>query len=173
MKKMFTKLLAGIMTIGCVCSMAACGPRLKIDDVEDNLEDEDYIVTITKGDDLDKDEAYMEKILYARSEDDEDDYFYMIEFKDAKTAKLYYRQEKVWYKTCIMEDEAELKYYQQLLDEYGHDMKSEEEDDLEDEIDELEDCIEEDKEALECLGRSGVYVWFASNEDVLEDAQGK
>ena len=48
----------------------------------------------------------------------------------------------------------------------------EEVDDLEDEIKELQDEIEDLEEELANSGRNGVYVWRASSEDALEDAQG-
>ena len=173
MKKLFRKLVAGIMVLGCVFAMIGCAPKLNIDDVEDALKDNDYEVEIIKGDDLEEQESYIKKILSAVSKDNEDDYFYMIEFKDKKTAKMLYEQERVWYEACIMEDEAEIKFYEQVLKEYESVMMTDEIYDIEDEIKELRECIEEDKESLNCIGRNGVCVWIASNEDALKDAQGK
>ena len=169
MKKLFTKLVVGTLAAGCMLSMASCAPRLNIDDVEDALKDNDYVVLMLEGDDVGME--YCEQVLTATSKDGKDT-FMMAEFKDAKTAKLYYESEKLDVENEIAELKAEIKFYEQVLAKYEDDMKSDDVDDLEDEIKDMQDEIEELEEELKNSGRNGVYVWQASSEDALEDAQG-
>ena len=169
MKKLFTKLVVGTLAAGCMLSMASCSPRLNIDDVEDALKDKDYIVTVMDGDDYGAE--YFEQVLYAVSEDG-DDSFMMAEFKDKKSAKLYYESEKLAIENEIAELKAEIKFYEQILAEYEDDMKNDEVDEIEDDIKDMQDEIEELEEEIKNSGRNGVYVWQASSEDAMEDAQG-
>ena len=89
MKKLFTKLLAGVMALGCVCAMAGCFFKLDVQNVEDALEDNDYVVEVERGEEV----AFMgvsgvvEKALYAQNEET-GEYFYMYEAKDEELAEL-------------------------------------------------------------------------------------
>ena len=169
MKKLFTKLVVGTLAAGCMLSMASCSPRLNIDDVEDALKDNDYIVTVMDGEDAGME--YCEQVLVAYSEDLKDS-FQMVEFKDKKSAKLYYESEKIVIENEIAELKAEIKFYEQILAKYEDDMENDDVDDIEDEIKDMQDEIEDLEEEIKNSGRNGVYVWQASSEDVMEDAQG-
>ena len=70
MKKLLTKLLAGFMTLACVCSMAACAPRLNIDDAEDALRDKGYEVEVEHNTNYYEIDRMVEKALYAERDDE-------------------------------------------------------------------------------------------------------
>jgi protein subunit release factor A len=173
MKKMFTKLLAGVMTVGCVCAMASCGANIDFDKAEDNLEDNDYLVEVVKDPEFMGIEGLVEKSLMAVSEDDVKDYIVIYEAVNAKTAKLYYNVQKNEIKAEIAALEDQIKLYEHILEEYSSELESEMEDGMEDEIEEMQDEIEDLEEQLKCMGVKGKTFWVASSEDVLEDAQGK
>ncbi|MBO5736328.1 MAG: hypothetical protein J6S04_00830 [Clostridia bacterium] len=173
MKKLFTKLLAGIMAVGCVCAMASCAPKLDMDMVEDALEDNGYEVVIKE----DKEATFMgvsgviERSLTATSSETGDS-FTMYEAKDEEAAKLYYDMMKKEIKNEIAECKDDIALCKHMLNKYDDLLFNEDIIDCEDEIKELKEEIKELKEELKCIGVNGVYVWHASSEDALKDAQG-
>ena len=173
MKKLFTKLLAGIMAVGCVCAMASCAPKLDMDMVEDALEDNGYEVVIKE----DKEATFMgvsgviERSLNATSSET-GDYFTMYEAKDEEAAKLYYDMMKTEIKNEIAECKDELAFYKYITNKYDDLLYNEDIVENEDYIKELKEEIKDLKEELKCIGVNGVYVWYASSEDALKDAQG-
>ena len=172
MKKLFTKLLAGIMALGCVCAMASCSPTLDIRSVEDALEDNDYVVEVFKDDEatIMGIQGVVSKVLYAENEET-GEYFYMYETKDEEAAKLYYDMKKTEIKNEIAQCKDEIALYKNLKNSYKKDLWHEDMADIEDSIKELKKEIEDLKEDLKCIGVNGVYFWEASSEDALKDAQ--
>ena len=174
MRKFFTRLLAGLMAVGCVCAMAGCGsPKLNIDDVENILEkNDDYVVEVKEDD-----ETYfmgmqgiIEKSLNATKDDGET--FVMYEAKDEQAAKLYYDMRVMTIKNSIKAMKDQIELCEHLLKAYDKELMHDDIADLEDSIKVLKKSIKESEEKLDCMGRNGVYVWVASSEDVMKDVQG-
>jgi len=168
MKKLLTKLLAGFMTLACVCSMAACAPRLNIDDAEDALRDKGYEVEVEHNTNYYEIEGMVEKALYAERDDE---WIEMVEFSDSKTAKLAYETEKAYYEAEIAVIESEIALYKHFLKEYQDSLTSEQIDEMEDEVKELKKEKADNEKELECMGRNGACIWFASSMDIIEDAK--
>lgn len=168
MRKLLMKLVAGLMVVGCLFSIVACAPKLKFDKAEEALRDKGYEVEVVHDEDFDGIEGMVERALYAEKDDAWID---IIEFKDKKTAKVYYEATKKDYEGEILMLEGWIDFYELVLDKYSDNLKS-------DEIDEIEDCIKEYKSEkadwekdLECLGMKGKCVWEASSTDVIKDAK--
>ena len=172
MKKLFTKLLAGMMALGCVCAMAACSPKLDMRGVEDALEDNDYVVEILKGDEATfmGVQGVVSKVLYAENEET-GEYFYMYEAQDEEAAELYYAMKKTEIKNEIAQCKDQIALYKNLKNNYEKDLMHEDLADIEDEIKGLKKEIEDLEEDLKCIGVNGVYFWEASSEEALKDAQ--
>ncbi len=174
MKKLLGKILAILLVVVMVTAFSACsksagapsaGPKPELDlrKAEDNLEDNGY--EVYKSDDFDSDfMGYaVEKFIEAYDDHNE---IILIECKSNKGAeKLYNYMVNDELEISIMQ--ATIDWYEFLLKEYGDDMYSGEREELEDEIKEY-------KEELEGLvyGFSGKYVWFATDEDAIEDTKG-
>ena len=178
MKNIITKLLVMVIVAIMVLSLASCAtkPEIDFDDACDELEDNGYTVEITK-DGLD---VNQKKVLYAY--DDEDNFLMMIEFKDTKSAKLYYESIKIEYEWRIDKikaeiDEAELmvETYEYILEEYKNKLDSDEIDEYEEKIDDLRDEIKDLNEELEeaedegAFGRSDNVVWIGTT-DAIKDS---
>ncbi len=180
MKTILAKLLAVALIVVMVLSLASCGakPELDLEDAAENLEDKDYLVRYID----DKDELELNEVatLYASNDDD---FLRVVEYKDAKSAKLAYEEIKMEYDLEIQEIkveieaiELEIKFYEHMLDEYDKDLDSDDIDDLEEEIDDLNDEIKDLEKNLEkykeeySYGRSGKFVW-AGTVDAIEDSK--
>ena len=157
MKKILSMLLVLVTTLTVCMSLVACGgpkPNLNLDRAKKNLKDNDYYVEMLSGDDWEDVEdgaLAMEEVLYAEDEDDDDNYIYIIKFKTAKDAKLYYKayeDQTAW--------EEFLKY---VLKKFGDDMDREDRDYIEDEFEDYS------------WGCSGKYVWYGS-KDAIKDTKG-
>ena len=187
MKKMTGKILAGALALGCVCAAASCSfTGWTMNDVKDSLKDNDYVVTIEKDADFYGYEGLVEKALYAEEETvsvddivdgvldgDYDvttrDYFYMYEFKNARTAKLYYNMEKAYLEDKIEELQSEIALYEFVVKEYKRDMGDVAVEYLKETIKQMKESIEDYQDELNNMGRKGVYVWYGT-EDGVEDA---
>ena len=153
-----------VLTFSSVAILSSCGPKpeLDLEDAAENLEDEKYDVTY----DDDCDEAGIEERLSASNKDD---YLYVTVYADAKLAKLAYKelqmemkQEKEYYK-------LQLEYYEHMVDEYGKELESEEEDYYKEAIKEIEEELEKYDEYV--IGRSGNTVW-SGTKTAIEDSKG-
>ena len=169
MKKLFMKLISGLLALVCIVSIAGCSsPKLNIRDAEDALRAKDYEVEIeyeeTEIDGLE----LLEKSLYAERGDA---WIEIYEFKDKKTAKLYYETQKATFDNAVKVAEEWIDFYEYILDEYQDTLSSDEIDDIEDEIKEYKKELEELKEEFECIGINGKYLWCASHKDVIDDAK--
>jgi hypothetical protein len=171
MKKLFMKVVTGLMALGCLMVGAGCfSPKLNIDTAEEALRAKDYEVEIDH-DVHDGDfvvDGIIKKTLYAERDDM---WIEIYEFEKAETAKLFYQMLMNEREADMQETKAYIEYYEHLLDDYKDKIKS-------DEIAELEDSIKEYKEDLEAYeeeektsGINGKYIWYASDIDVVEDAQ--
>ena len=173
MKKRFMRMMSGFLVVGALLPMAGCGlfsPKLNIDDAEDALEERNYEVEIERDADFEELEGIIVKALYAEKGDDE---IVIFEGKNKKTIKLLYEMEKASIEAEIAELNAMIEVYEHIVSDYDDILKSAEIDALEDEIKELKEEVEDCEKELACIGISGVYIWRASSEDVIKDAQGK
>ena len=147
-----------------VFTSCAPSPELDLRDAQDNLEDNDYFVTINDN------EAYLElnqeQMLYAYHGDDS---ITIIEYKDAKSARLAYEAIKLEYDNGIKEIKLEIKCLEHLLAKYEKELNSDEIDDLEDEIKELNKDLEDAKEER-VFGRFGKFVWMGT-ADAVKDSK--
>ena len=116
MKKLLTKLLAGFISLVCVCAMAACAPKLDIDKAEDSLREKGYVIKVERRTDYyDVEGLRVERVLTAM----QDDLMIMIvEFSDKKTAELVYEMETAVYEAEIVEIDSEIALLEHLLDKY-------------------------------------------------------
>lgn len=154
-----TLLAPAMVFTGC-----ASKPELDLRDAQDNLEDNDYLVTLRDSEeDLDLNE---EQILYAYHKDDS---ITIIEYKDTKSARLAYEAIKLEYETEIEVIELEIKSLEHLLSKYEKELNSDEIDNLEDEIKELNKELEDAKEEY-VFGRSGKFVWMGT-ADAVKDSK--
>ena len=151
-------MLLVLVTMLTVCtSLVACGgpkPTLNLDKAKRNLKDNDYEVEIMDGDDWEDVEGgalAMEEVLYAEDEDDDDNYIYIIKFKTAKDAKLYYK--------AFENEDAWVEFAKYVLKKYGDDLDREYRDELEEDIENW---------AWGCYGK---YVWYGS-KDAIKDTKG-
>lgn len=147
-----------------VFTSCSAQPELDLRDAQDNLEDNDYYVTLTDSDELL--ELNQEQILFASRGDDS---ITIIEYKDSKSARLAYEAIKFEYETLIKELKLEIKNLEHLLSKYEKELNSHEIDDLEDEIKELNKEMEDAKEEY-FFGRRGKFVWVGSF-DAIEDSK--
>ena len=179
MKTILAKLLAVALIVVMFLSLASCGakPELDFGDAADNLEDHDYEVLID-DDDLD---VNVKRMLSAY--DDGDNFLYMIEYKDTKSAKLAYEELKMQYDEEIKGIEFEIKNIElkietieHILEEYDNKLDSDEIDNYKEELDELEDGLKDLNNELEeaedegAFGRNGNIVWIGTI-DAIEDSK--
>lgn len=168
MKKLFRKLVAGIMVLGCVFAMIGCAPKLNIKDAEDALRAKDYEVEIDYEETEIDGIELLEKSLYAERGDA---WIEIYEFKDKKTAKLYYEVQKTTFDNAVKSAEEWIEFYEYVLDKNRDTLTSSEINEIEDEIKEYKKEIEELKKNFECIGVNGKYLWYASHKDVIDDAK--
>lgn len=168
MKKLFMKLLAGLMALGCVCLMVACSPKLNIDRAEETLREKGYRVEVVHNAEFYHVGGLLEKVVYAERDDTN---ISIMQFSDRKTAKLVYNSEREALEIEIETMESYIKFYEHILDEYEGKLLSDQIDEIEDEIKEYQQQKEELEEALKCVGRNGIYVWVANSMDIIENAQ--
>lgn len=161
------KLFAGLVTLGCLFSIAACSPKLNIDKAEEALRAKEYEVEIERDPSFEGIDGLVEKSLYAERNED---WIEIYEFTNKKTAKLYYQTKKNTYEAEIQVLEDCVTYYEHILAEYDDDLDSNKIDELEDLVKGFEDEIEKYQEKMEAFGINGKYVWEANDIDVIEDA---
>ncbi len=170
MKKVLSLFLAFVMLTGCVFAFSSCfnRPELDIDDAEDALEDEDYIVSI---DDDPSDPMYKQTLRASDAEGEE--YLYIIWFDSAAVAKLYYKNLKLEREQEIESLKLEIKTLKKVIKLYDDEYKSEELDELEDELKELEKELKDlKKNKDEVFGRSGKVVWRGTPK-AIKESKGK
>ena len=176
MKKLLFMVFALVFAFALTgCSLLG-GPKPNLDDLEgyeDIFDEEDFYVGYT--DDKDVLDPYMlQRVVVYSLDEDSDEYLMVIEFADAKSAKLYYNiaklendQERDNLEAEVKYLEAEIKAYTYLLEEYGSDYEKEEREYLEEYLDDLEEELKEVNEEIEELenvtcGRKGNFVWMGS-----------
>ncbi len=164
MKRLWKIALSALLIIVFAVSVTACG--ISYDRAEDNLEDEDYEIEISKDENFEG--IPIEKSIRAYNYDT-DDYIQISVFEKSSSAKLAYNMIKSMYDTELKELENDKKLLEHLLKEYEDDLSSSEIDDIEDEIKDIKDEIEEMKEEFE-FGRSGKTVWYGT-VDAVKDAK--
>ena len=175
MKKLFSKILAILLVVATVTAFSACSksagapsvgpkPELDIKKAEDNLETNRYEVKKVDRRDVDSVDAYaLEKGILAVKDDD---YICLIEWKTKEAAEKAYDY-MLNCETEFLKTKATIEWYEFILEEYGDDMYSYERTQLEDQI----KAYKRENEYI-VYGISGKYIWFASNESVIEDTKG-
>lgn len=170
MRKLLMKLVSGLMVVGCLFSITACSPKLKIDKAEEALRDKGYEVEIDHDvHDVDYGvDAVIERALYAERDDS---WIEIYELKSKKAATLFYEIIEAEREADKQIANAYIEYYEHLLNEYKYEMTSEEIADFEAEIKEYKEDLERYNEDEETSGVNGKYIWFASDADVIKDAK--
>ena len=170
MTKTLKKVLFLSVVLTFVFALAGCGkPELDFDDAKDNLEDKEYVVSLIEDNDLLEPGVAKQFSAYKSNGEGDREVLYMVEYEDAKSAKLAYKMYKL---QLEQEEEAlklEIKILENQLKKYEDELKSEEIDDLEDEIKELEDELEDLKEAY-IFGKNGKIIWYGT-EKAVEDSK--
>ena len=173
MKKILSTVLAVVLLVGCIFTLASCSPKsqgekpeLDLKKAAENLEDEDY--TVAHVDDKDSLEAYIEERLSAYDKDYENTITIVV-FKDSKTAKLFYENRVKSIQEDIDYIEAQIEFYEHILKEYESKLDSDEIDEIEDDIKEMKEELEEYKEDY-CYGIDDCTVWYGS-ADAVKDSK--
>ena len=165
MKRILAAILLVVLTFSSVVLLSSCGPKpeLELEDAAENLEDEKYTVTYVD----DSDDAGIEE--YLRASNGKDDYLYVTVYADAKLAKFAYKELKMEMKQEKEYYKLQIEYYEYMLDEYGKELESEDEDYYKELIKEYEKSLEEYDEYV--IGRSGNTVWYGT-KTAIEDSKG-
>ncbi|MBQ9773707.1 MAG: hypothetical protein IJW30_06440 [Clostridia bacterium] len=172
MKRILTLMLALMLSLTCVLTLASCAlfqkkPEMDLEVAAENLEDADYYVSYE--DDEDNLEVGVEATLYAYDEDGEN-YLRMVTYIETSSAKIAYDALKKEYDAEIDMIKLEIKRIEDILENYEDDLEDEEVDEYEDELKECEKELEEMEEEHK-MGRSGKTVWMAT-VDAIEDSKG-
>ena len=178
MKKTLLRIFALALTLCTVLSLASCfspKPKRDLEKAEDNLEDEDYIVSYTD----DEDKLPINVVEKLTAKDDDDNELTVTVYGDYKSARLAYKQLKLQKEYTIDSYERTIDYYEiqvkmlkNQLKKYDDDLKNAEIDALEDSIDEYEDMIKDTKKELKeykdewVIGRSGKKVWSGTEKAI-------
>jgi hypothetical protein len=157
MKKILSLILALVMAVGCVFTLASCGaePELDIDIAAANLSKSGYNAKVDS-----KVSTEVVKRLIATFGDDEE-YLYIWECDSEETAKLMLRECEVMLENEIASLEYDIEYAEEMISEFEEQLSKET-------INELNKSIEENTEYLEMYknemvyGKSGNKVWFGT-----------
>ncbi len=172
MKKILSIISVCISCMMCLLLSVACAgtkPLLDIRKAGDNLRERDYEVVIKYDQSVYNIDGMIVVKLVATGDSGD---IIMIEYKEAKIAKVMYECYKVECESEVAWCESELKLYQTYLDLYRNVLDSKAINNFEDIIKELKQEIEEEgKDALKMCGYSGKYFWQASSVQVLEDTK--
>lgn len=180
MKKLWAKLLSGVLAVMCLFAVAGCSsPKLNFDKAEDNLKDEDYEVICTDEEekmgsalryiDLPSQAApAVEEVLAAYSEDG-DDMLIIIKFEKTKAAKMVYKHLRAEMRYEIQSAKDQIEMYEWFVKKYDDDLSSQEIDYMEDAIKDMKDELKDMKKETS-LGRSGKYVWIGT-KDAVKDSK--
>ncbi len=151
----------------CLFAVVGCsGPKLDFDKAEDNLKDEDYMVTVSEKYSGQFGEA-VEEYLYAFNEDG--DNLTIIKFEKVGAAKKYYKSLKMSYDHEVEEIKLQIEMCKYYIKNFEDDLSSDEIDMYEDEIKDLKEELEDMKKET-AFGRSGKYVWFG-DKDAIKDTK--
>ena len=181
MKKLWARVLSGVLAVMCLFAVVGCAPapKLNIEKAADNLEDEDYTVMYTD----DEDElgaalgafslpsqagVAVEEMLVAYSEDG-DDMLVIIKFETLKAAKMIFNQKKMEKKYQIESIKDKIEMYKWFAKKYDDDLSSKEIDAIEDAVKEWKDELKDMKKES-VLGMSGKYVWIGT-KDAIKDSK--
>lgn len=162
MKKIFLRLITGMLAVVCLLGLVACKPRLDIFEAKKNLERAEYYVEIIDGEEIG--EFGVEEILYA---EDGDEHLQIVYFEKVSLAKKYFKNQKLELKNEIAEVEAEIEYRELVLRKYDKKMSNDEINEYEDQTklyrEELEDLEELLKKGI---GRKGKCVWIGTKKAI-------
>ena len=170
MKKTLKLIIALALVLSCVVALVSCGgpkPKLNLKKAEANLEDNGYEVDFEEYDKGDN--PIIRAALYAENEDG--DWIEITKFDTKKLAKLSYKALVLEIENKIDELKLQLKTYKYTLRKFDKDFGSFEIKYLEEMISDTKDQIDALKDSLDCIGRSGKYVWEASSKNVIKDTK--
>ena len=165
MKKILAALLALMMVVACVATLASCGEAVPADyeDAKKALEDAEY--EVMASDDEDEMQAGIKAVIraYKESEDEDEDgeYIYVYYFENDDMAKLFYKQYKQNLEQTIADAELEIEYYELILEKYADDLEDEEKEEYEEELEDAKEELEKVKENY-VVGRKGTTVWYGT-----------
>jgi hypothetical protein len=153
------------------CVGCKAKPALSINEADAALSYRGYTVKIEYGgefDDLIDIKGVVKKSLHATKGTDSIDIY---EFENRSTARRAYKLVK---KTCdesIATWKAYIKFYEHILDEYYIEMSNDEIEDIQEEVRDYQRYLKRAEDTLKAMGRKGRFVWFASDESVVEDTK--
>ncbi len=173
MKKFLTCLLSALLAVLClfICVGCKAAPARSINEADAALSYRGYTVTIEYGGEFDElidVEGVVKKSLYAEKGED---YIEIYEFENWFTARRAYKLAKTTYKNAVKIAQSYVDFYEHILDKYDLEMTSAEIDEMQDELKYYRKHLKEAEEKLKSFGRRGKFVWFASDVDVVKDAQ--
>ena len=167
MKKILSLVLALMMLVGGVLALTSCDktvkPNLDLEKAKTKLEEAEYdeVTLVDKKESLEPGVAKYLRAYKDGGEDTDDQYIYIVEYKDKKLAKLYYEETKAQLEYQIEALKAEIEIMEMTLELYESEMDSKDIDELKDEI---KDCKKEltDYEENYTIGIDGCFVWYGT-----------
>ncbi len=163
MKKILAALLALMMVVASVATLASCGKAVPADyeDAKEALEDAEYVVMAT--DEEDYLSTGMKAQISARDvtedKDDREAFIYIYYFENDDMAKLYEKQAKQNLEQMIDDAELDIEFYELMLEKYADDLEEEEKEEFEEELEEAKEELEAYKNDY-VVGRKGTTVWY-------------
>ena len=163
MKKILAALLALMMVVACVATLASCGKAVPADyeDAKEALEDADYQVMGT--DEEDYLSTGMKAQISARDvtedKDDREAFIYIYYFENEDMAKFQEKFYKMNLEQNIEEAKLTIEYYEMMLEKYADDLEDEEKEEIEEELEEMQEELEAYKNDY-VVGRKGTTVWY-------------
>ncbi len=166
MKKILSLVLALMMLVGGVLALSSCGkkvePNLDLAAAKTKLEAAEYTVSLVdKKEELDPGIAKQFRAYKDGGEETDDQYIYIVEYKDKKLAKLYFEETKAQIDYQIASLKAEIEIMEKTLELYEAEMQSEDINELKDEIKELKEDLT-DYEENYTIGIDGCFVWYGT-----------
>ena len=174
MKKILAALLALMMVVACVATLASCGKAVPADyeDAKKALEDAEYMVS---GYDKDAEvksrpgvEAYISAYKAIEGEGDEDDTYvgvYVFYCENSDMAKIIYKEYKLQLEQYVEELELDIEKYELILEKYADDFTDEQKEDYEDKLEDMKKELETYKDDY-VVGKKGTIVWYGNKEAV-------
>lgn len=171
MKKILSIISVCISCMMCLLLSVACAgtkPLLDIRKAGDNLRERGYDVEIEYDKKSFGIEGAIVAELYAKRGDES---ICIIEYENSKLSQLDMKEWKIEYDVSSMHFEYKMNYYKTILDVYRDQLTSSQIIDYEDEIQEYNQYKKEMQEKYKTIGQNGVYFWYASSVQVLEDTK--
>ena len=167
MKKILAALLALMMVVACVATLASCGKAVPADyeDAKKALEDAEYQVMASDEEEYQKPgvKAYIRayKAVDPEDEDSDIDSVYIYYCENADMAKQLYKKFNLQLEQAIDTMELEIAEAELILEKYADDLEDEAKTELEEELEEMKEELDSYKNDY-VVGKKGTTVWYGT-----------